>query len=289
MQVSPTGEVIDRKTETGKLFVEKLSDSVSLEMVQIPEGKFIMGSPASEVGRSDFEGPQREVNVARFFMSKTPITQAQWDAVVKLPKVQIDLPSNPSKFNGPKRPVEQVNQSQAQEFCNRLLMATQRDYRLPSEAQWEYACRAGTTTPFYFGETLSAEVANYDDRSTYGSGVKGKYREQTIDVESFPANAWGLYDMHGNVWEWCADHWSNNYETSLNFASPSSSKGSNSDAPFLSKDPNSDRVLRGGSWFNYPAYCRSAYRIYRSPSISRDDLGFRLVYSLGISTLNQPS
>ena len=140
------------------------------------------------------------------------------------------------------------------EFCEKLSQQTGRSYRLPSEAEWEYACRAGTTTPFHFGPTITPDLANYDSNYTYGSGPKGKYRAQTTEVGSFSPNAFGLYDMHGNVWEWCADHWHGNYA-----GAPTNS------TPWLSSNESTDRLLRGGSWRNYPRYCRSAYRYYYHP------------------------
>ena len=256
-KVNAQGKIIDRKTDTTQCFREELGKGVSIDMISIPGGEF------------------RNIVIPPFFMSATLITQEQWDAVLTIPQQgKTELKLSPSQFKGAKRPVDSVNWSMADEFCKRLSFKTGLDYRLPAEAQWEYACRSGTTTPFYFGETLSSEVANYDAQSIYGSGVKGKYREQTTDVESFPANTWGLYDMHGNVWEWCADHWSKNYETAL--------KDSN---PFLSKDLNSDRVLRGGSWIGAPVDCRSAPRNFSSPSFDSYFFCLRLVCSIQYSQL----
>jgi formylglycine-generating enzyme required for sulfatase activity len=181
-------------------------------MVSIPAGSFLMGSPEGEIGRSEIEGPQHEVTLAAFWMARTPITQAQWREVASWQKQERDLDPDPSRFKGDNRPVERVSWLDAIEFCNRLSQRTGKNYTLPSEAQWEYACRAGTTTPFYFGPTISTDVANYDGNYVYGQGGRGAYREQTTDVASFPANPWGLYDMHGNVWEWCLDKWHNSYE-----------------------------------------------------------------------------
>ena len=156
---------------------------------------------------------------------------------------------NPSRFKSAKRAVENVSWYDALEFCERLSKKTGRPYRLPSEAEWEYACRAGTTTPFYFGETIMPALANYDCRKKYTSGIQGTFRKRTMNVGSFPPNAFGLYDMHGNVWEWCADPWHDDYRRA-----PSNSgvwePGGN----------HSFRVLRGGSWCNDPRDCRSASR-----------------------------
>ncbi len=216
-------EIMKPETLQGQLFTQplRLLDSGAiLKMVQIPAGKFLMGSSASEVGSNDAERPQHEVSVPAFFMLQTPITQAQWKAVEKRPKVKIDLNPDPSQFKGDRRPVENVSWEEAQEFCDRLSRLsklTGLTYRLPSESEWEYACRAETTTPFYFGETITTDVANYRGEDwdyqgkvysgNYGNGPKGEFRDHTTEVTTFLANSWGLHDMHGNVWEWCADYW----------------------------------------------------------------------------------
>lgn len=182
-------------------------------MVYIPGGSFLMGAPETEEGsRSrDSERPQHRVEIAPFYMGRYPVTQAQYQAV---------MGENPSYFKGENNPVERVSWHKAKEFCQKLSEQTGKTYRLPSEAQWEYACRAGTTTPFYFGETISTDLANYDGNSRYGNGKKGVYRIKTTPVRSFPPNAFGLYDMHGNVWEWCEDIWHKNYEGAPNDGSP---------------------------------------------------------------------
>jgi formylglycine-generating enzyme required for sulfatase activity len=199
-------------------------------MLHIPAGRFLMGSPADEPGRFDDEGPQHEVRLDEFFLSQTPITQAQWRAVAQWqrrehedgelwpevldadPVAKLD---NAQRFTGEQRPVVNVSWHDAMVFCQRLRLRTGKNYTLPSEAQWEYACRAGTTTPYSCGATISTELANYDESELYEDGQKGEYRQQTTDVASFPANPWGLYDMHGNVWEWCADHWHSSYASDL--------------------------------------------------------------------------
>jgi formylglycine-generating enzyme required for sulfatase activity len=246
---------------------EDLGEGVALTMVKIPAGSFLMGSPEDEPERSEVEGPQHEVTLGAFWMAQTPITQAQWRAVAGWQKGGRDLEPDPSEFKGANRPVEQVSWFDAQEFCRRLSQRTGRRYTLPSEAQWEYACRAGSTTPFHFGATLTPELANYDGNYVYGNGPKGTYREQTIDVASFPANGWGLHDMHGNVWEWCEDHWHDSY----NFAP-------GDDQPWLIPAAADDakRLLRGGSWRNHPASCRSAYRSLNRPVNRVYVIGFRV-------------
>ncbi|MCU0552317.1 MAG: formylglycine-generating enzyme family protein, partial [Leptolyngbya sp. Prado105] len=204
-------------------YLEQLDADITLELIKIPAGSFMMGASEDELECFDDEQPQHEVNIADFYMGKYPVTQAQWRFVANLPQVERLLDPNPSNFKGDNLPVEQVSWLDAMEFCARLSQHTRREYRLPSEAEWEYACRAGTATPFHFGETIDAQVANYcaQDREInknnypgkYGRGQLGEYREQTTPVGSFQvANNLGLYDMHGNVLEWCLDHWHENYE-----------------------------------------------------------------------------
>jgi formylglycine-generating enzyme required for sulfatase activity len=246
---------------------EELGEGVALTMVKIPAGSFLMGSPEDEPERLEREGPQHEVTLGSFFLAQTPITQAQWRAVAGWQKVGRELEPDPSRFKGANRPVEQVSWFDALEFCRRLNQRTGQRYGLPSEAQWEYACRAGSTTPFHFGATLTPELANYDGNYVYGNGPKGTYRKQTSDVASFPANGWGLHDMHGNVREWCEDHWHDSY----NFAP-------GDDQPWLIPAAADDepRLLRGGSWYSDPGYCRSAYRFSIPPGLRRYTFGFRV-------------
>jgi formylglycine-generating enzyme required for sulfatase activity/uncharacterized caspase-like protein len=272
VKLNPKGEIIKRETLQAQQFIS----AFDIKMVQIKGGTFKMGSPKTETNRQDDEGPQRDVKVSDFFMGKNPITQAQWKAVAALPKEKIDLKSDPSKFKGVggasqnenRLPVETVSWEESVEFCDRLKAHTGLDYRLPSEAQWEYACRAGTETPFYFGETLSTEVANYDGRSTYGGGKKGQYLEKTTAIETYPANAWGLYDMHGNVWEWCADFYHKNYDGAPTNGSVWDASN-NSESKF--------RLIRGGSWYRNPGDCRSANRDNDVPASQSDNVGFRVV------------
>ena len=237
-------------------------------MVQIPAGSFLMGSPEDEAESYVNEGPQHQVQLQGFFMGQTPITQAQWQLVAGWQKLQRDLNPNPSHFKGPNRPVERVSWEDAIEFCNRLSQRTGRHYSLPSEAQWEYACRAGTTTPFHFGETISPELANYNATDAYGDGPKGLYRRETTDVAIFPANLWGLHDMHGNVWEWCLDKWHVNFN-----GVPQDGNA------WLDLNVNKDRgkLLLGGSWYHRPRYCRSACRDHHRPGGVDFDVGLRVV------------
>ena len=259
------------RSAQAQFFTEDLGDGIVLEMVAIPGGRFTMGSPDSEQGRLEREGPQHLVTVSDFYLGKYEVTQAQWRVVASWPQVDRRLAPDSAHFEGDNRPVEKVSWEEAIEFCARLAQRTGRDYRLPSEAEWEYACRAGTTTPFHFGETITADLANYDATETYGAGPKGEYRGQTTDVGSFSANAYGLYDMHGNVWEWCQDHWHGNYD------------GAPTDGSAwidASDNDNHSRILRGGSWFYNPGVCRAAYCNDNYPRYRNDDHGLRLSCSL---------
>ncbi|MDJ0718242.1 MAG: SUMF1/EgtB/PvdO family nonheme iron enzyme [Prochloraceae cyanobacterium] len=275
--VNASGKEVKRDKREAEYFTENLGNGVTLDMVAIPGGEFLMGTEDEEIERlvkkfywDGFrrEKPQHSVTVEPFFMGRFPVTQAQWKAIANLPLVDRDLESDPSIFKGDNRPVERVSWYDAVEFCKRLSRETGKEYRLPSEAEWEYACRAGTTTPFHFGETITSKLANYGGSETYASEPKGEYRQETTDVGKFPPNAFGLYDMHGNVCEWCADAWHDNYE------------GAPTDGSAWTKGGNDNRSpLRGGSWGVNP-YCRSAYRIYND--IARRGLisnyyGFRVV------------
>jgi formylglycine-generating enzyme required for sulfatase activity len=279
--------VINRTEKTAQYYKEDLGNGMTLDMVLIPDGSFMMGSPEDELERSEDESPQHLVNINQFCMGRYPVTQAQWKAVAALPQVNKELERDPSHFKGDNRPVECVSWYDAVEFCDRLTSHTTRQYRLPSEAEWEYACRAGTTTPFHFGETITTDLANYrgtDNEEykwsgSYGPGPKGIYREETTPVGSFGvANAFGLYDMHGNVWEWCLDDWHNNYEGAPTDGSPWFDKNDN----LYQKQGNA--VLRGGSWGDDPKDCRSASRLSNDRAerdIINDLIGFRVVCAVG--------
>jgi formylglycine-generating enzyme required for sulfatase activity len=248
-----------RTRSTAKGYKEPLDgigEALPLHMVLIPSGAFMMGSPKAEPDRSDDEGSQHPVSLSAFFMGRYPITQAQWKAVSALPQSARELKPDPSNFKGDNRPVEQVNWYEAVEFCDRLFKSTGRPYRLPSEAEWEYACRARTQTPYYFGTKITEELGNY------GGG-------ETTAVDHFGiGNAFGLSDMHGNVFEWCQDHWHSNYD-----GAPE--KGS----AWLTEAETASRVLRGGSWDSDPRDCRSAFRPTCNPDYRNNDIGFRVVCS----------
>jgi eukaryotic-like serine/threonine-protein kinase len=223
----------------------ELSNGINLETIIIPEGEFLMGSPDSDKNSIYNEMPIHKVSVGNIYMGRYPITQEQYKAL---------MGNNPSEFKGDKLPVEHVSRENAQRFCSELSQKSKRKYRLPSEAEWEYACRAGTTTPFYFGEVISDTVVNYNRK--YG---------KTSEVGRFPANDFGLHDMHGNVWEWCEDNWHEDYNEAL----------TNGRVWLNGKD--TAQILRGGSWDHDFKYCRSAFRGIHHSGNSQGYNGFRVV------------
>lgn len=228
--------------------------AADMKFVYVPSGEFEMGGTEY----SD-EQPIHTVTIRNsFLIGKYPVTQAQWELV---------MGTNPSYFNGDGRlPVENVSWEDCQRFIEKLnAMKDGNLYALPTEAEWEYACRAGTKTAFSFGDVLLTSQANYNGNYPYGNGPKGEYREKTTPVDSFPANEWGLHDMHGNVWEWCQDRWHENYE------------GAPPDGSARESSENEARVLRGGSWNYYAVYCRSALRGWLEPDCRGDSVGFRCV------------
>jgi len=236
--------------EPGETKTVALPGGATMEMVWCPPGTFAMGSPASEEGR-DSDETQHQVTLSKgFWMAKYEVTQKQWKSV---------MGNNPSKWKGDDLPVENVSWNECVEFCRKAGNGLQ----LPTEAQWEYACRAGSTTEYFWGEALNGDRANCDGNYPYGTTTKGPYKAKTTRVGSYAPNAWGLYDMHGNVWEWCAD-WKGAYPT-----------GAVTDPQ--GPDSGSYRVGRGGSWLDYARSCRSAFRIIISPGSRGDGLGFRPV------------
>jgi formylglycine-generating enzyme required for sulfatase activity len=263
MSTAPPILLITQQNLRTKGFREQLAKNIYLEMVNIPPGSFLMGASKEEPESYDDERPQHLVSLQPFSMGRYPITQEQWQTI---------MGDNPSNFkDNPTNPVDSITWDNAQEFCQKLSKKTQKTYRLPTEAEWEYACRAGTTTPFHFGETIDTNIANYNGNEIYGRGIKGIHRGETIPVGSFKvANAFGLYDMHGNVWEWCEDTWHENYD------------GAPTDGTaWIGKnDENSSkRVMRGGSWYLNPNACRSAFRYWNDPVDSDDIVGLRVVCS----------
>ena len=263
--------ILQHRRQAVQFFVEPLSQAVGIEMILIPAGSFLMGSPKDEPGHNKAEDPQHKVTISTFFMGKYPVTQAQWKIVAALPVVDRELQLAPYQYQEDQHPVERISWYEAVEFCARLSVFTGRTYRLPSEAEWEYACRAGTTTPFHFGETMTPDLANYSNSHKYDP----KHRPPWWPKNTSPvnhhaiANAFGLCDMHGNVSEWCADHQHTSYE------------GAPTDgSAWLSEDESSSRIRRGGSWMETLEYCRSAYRHNASPTTSMFNIGFRVVCSI---------
>jgi formylglycine-generating enzyme required for sulfatase activity len=256
--VNDQGEEINHIRKQVKYLSLDLGNGIEMDLMLIPQGTFLMGSPATEKDRDNDEEPIREVTMSSFFIGKYPVTQAQWEAI---------MGNNPSFFRGAKRPVESISWHDCTQFCQKLSQKVGAKCRLPSEAEWEYACRGQTTTPFHFGETITTDLANYNGRYPYLEEAEGIFREQTTDVGLFLANAFGLYDLHGNVFEWCADTWHENYN-----GAPKDGQ------PWI--DRRSDNhILRGGSWNVFSRLCRSAYREYL-PSNNRDPSnGFRLAIS----------
>jgi formylglycine-generating enzyme required for sulfatase activity len=265
--------VMVRQGQTVTAVIER---PIPPNFVRIQGGTFTMGSPAGEPERFDYEGPQHQVTVSSFYMGKYEVTQREYQEI---------MGTNPSNFKGDNLPVEQVSWYEAIEYCNRrsqkegltpayIISGTgdgrtvtwnrnANGYRLPTEAEWEYACRAGTTTPFNTGNNITTSQANYNGDYPYNNNAGGTNREKTTPVGSFAANPWGLHDMHGNVWEWCWD-WFEDY-------------GSGSQSDPVGASSGSYRVVRGGGWLSYGQIVRSANRIQITPSDRGNYLGFRVV------------
>jgi formylglycine-generating enzyme required for sulfatase activity/serine/threonine protein kinase len=233
----------------------EVPNAVGMKLVRIEPGTFTMGSPAGEEEREAAEVPHQVTLTKAYYMGVTEVTQAQWKAVM-------GADNNPSRFKGDDLPVERVSWDDAVDYCHRLSQREGKRYRLPTEAEWEYACRAGTTTPFHTGATISADQANYNATLTYGAGVMGVYREKTAQVGSFPANAFGLCEVHGNVYEWCSD-WHGEYPAEPQRDPQGPGKGK-------------DRVARGGSCGDDPQRCRSAKRYLCPPDGQGYVIGFRV-------------
>jgi len=254
------GEKGEKKGETPANDPPKtFTNSIGMKFVWIPPGNFMMGSPKEEKERVINEAQHKVTLSKGFYMGVYPVTQEQWQAV---------MGNNPSKFKGEKNlPVEQVSWEDCQEFIKKLRDKDKKLYRLPTESEWEYACRAGTKTPFYFGETISTDQANYNGDTIYGNGKKGVYRERTTTVGSFPANAWGLHDVHGNVWQWCQDWHAGDYPEK-DVVDPQGPQN----------PPDHLRVLRGGSWYDDARYARSASRYWNVPGHRFSSIGCRLCF-----------
>ncbi|MEM7555138.1 MAG: bifunctional serine/threonine-protein kinase/formylglycine-generating enzyme family protein [Cyanobacteria bacterium P01_A01_bin.84] len=260
--VNEKGNIIKRDRNEGKYFIEDLGNNIDLEMIEIPGGDFIMGSPMEEKKRNSSEAPQHQVKISKFFIGKYPVTQAQYATI---------MGKNYSKFisNGLKKPVENVTWNEAVEFCHILTQRTGRKYYLPSEAQWEYACRGGTNTAFSYGKTITTDLVNFDGDFSYRLAPKGVFRKKTTPVGSFLPNNFGIFDMHGNVWEWCQDYWHENYQ-----GAPTNGKA------WLTQGNSDFRPLRGGCWGSKPENCRSAVRKAAELGIRYPIFGFRVAVSI---------
>ena len=257
--VNRRGHESSRSQQSACYFEEDLGDGACLTLVAIPGGLFLMGaSPSTRAGLHETQS-SRQIRVQAFFMGQYPVTQSQWERVASFPKIDRDLDPNPAYFRGPGRPVESVSWLDAMEFCARLSLHTGRLYRLPSEAEWEYACRAGTSTPFHYGDTVTSQLANYVGTYTYAAESCGAYRQATTPVGSFSPNAFGLYDMHGNVWEWSADRWLKRTQVSR-----------------AADTPRDWRALRGGSWSDAPGNIRAATRTGNAVDVLNRLFGLRV-------------
>ncbi len=266
--------VISWPTTRGQDADKAITNSIDMKLAYIPAGKFLMGSPSSEPER-DANELQHEVEISRpFYLGVYPVTQAQWLKV---------MPKNPSHFDarnggGPLYPVDQVRPAEAAEFCRKLSALPEekkagRVYRLPTEAEWEYACRAGTKTAFNVGHSLSSTQANFNGNYPYGSGTKGPFLRKTSKVGSYPPNAWGLYDMHGNVWQWCSDFYDPDYYKTSPAKDP---RGPAKGVMSTGFQPNCFVVIRGGCWLDEARACRSARRFRLQPSEPYQWVGFRV-------------
>jgi formylglycine-generating enzyme required for sulfatase activity len=274
------GQMVERKPGQARHFLEDLGGGVKLEMVEIAGGEFWMGSTDAdaqaafndakrywESAKQEWytaETPRHRVAVSPFFMGKYPVTQAQWMEVMgNLPEISADL-------RGDDHPVVNVSWEEAEAFCRELTRRTRHQYRLPTEAEWEYAARAGSYAPFAFGQNINPEIVNYAGSHPYGSASKGIFRQKTVPVGSLGvANAFGLYDMHGNVWEWCSDWYGSGYYAECQ------QRGVVADPQGPSN--GSSRVIRGGGWRYGAVVCRSAVRNIDAPGSRVGRLGFRLL------------
>lgn len=236
---------------------KNFTNSIGMKFVWIAPGNFVMGSPPGEKEREQIEVQHKVTLTKGYFMGVHLVTQAQWQEV---------MGNNPSQFKGENHPVDSVSWQDCQAFVKALREYDKKPYRLPTEAEWEYACRAGTTTAFHFGDTISTDQANYNGEIINGIGKQGKFRNGTVAVGSFPANAWGLHDMHGNLLQWCQD-WNGDYPPN-DVVDPQGTDGKRG------------RVLRGGSWKHGPKYCRSAFRGWNSPDFRYHAFGFRVCFGV---------
>jgi formylglycine-generating enzyme required for sulfatase activity len=246
-------EIVSRETKTGSYFIEPLGSGVKpLELVAISGGEFMMGSD-----ERDREQPKHKVTLQPFFISRYPITESQWQVVSEYPSINRDINVRPnSSRDGRKNfPIEWISWDEAQEFCNRLSARSGRNYFLPSESQWEYACRAGSTTSYHYSQRPIPHLFNCRSGCVTSDGISCLPLKSTSEVGLFPPNNWGLHDMHGNVWEWCEDDWHKDYE-----------QAPNDGTAWVEEDREDKRVIRGGAWNQEDERCSSSYRAYYSLS-----------------------
>lgn len=261
------GKILLRESGQAYILTEALNDDINLELAFIPKGEFLMGA-TERISLNEL--PEHRVEVQTFLIGRYPVTQEQWKIISSMPKVDRELKKLPSRKGGRKHPVVEITWEDANEFCKRLSKFTKRIYRLPNEAEWEYACRAGTRTPYHFGNAITTDLANYDGNYPCRSDLKGVFRNKTTPVEEFcNPNSFGIFDMHGNVWEWCADDWHNDYTNA-----PCDGR------VWRDKDINPSKVMRGGSWISEAMKCRSACRQRGNINYKFPDTGFRVVCEL---------
>jgi len=258
---APAESVVDYAKRLGRSaeLTLDLGNGVQMKLALIPAAKFRMGSPKEEIGRTASESDVREVTLTQpFYMGIHEVTQEQYQQV---------MGKNSSSFTDPKNPVDTVSWQDAADFCEKVSTLCKRTVRLPTEAEWEFACRAGTTTPFHTGPTVRGDQANYNGLNPYGGAAKSEFRQKTTAVGSFPPNAFGLHDMHGNVGEWCSDWLAEAGEAPQDVDPTGPSSGAS-------------RLLRGGSWAIHPKNCRSASRNWAGPGAAYYHFGFRAVVEL---------
>ncbi len=254
--VTAAAPSIRAEDRAGAEFVSELPGGVCMEFRKCPAGEFVMGSSPDEFGRGEDEGPVTVQIRKSFWLGRTAVTQAQWKAVMR---------TSPSHMAGPRRPVENVTWEDAARFVeaasSMLRLPPNCKLALPTEAQWEYACRAGTTTPFSFGTALTTRQANFNGNYPYGFSEPGDFLEAHAECGTYPPNPWGLCEMHGNIWEWCADWYGATLMGGEDPAGPAFGPG---------------RVYRGGSWHSVAEHCRSAFRYYLPQGSHHMFLGFRV-------------
>ncbi|WP_310484648.1 formylglycine-generating enzyme family protein [Chamaesiphon sp. VAR_48_metabat_403] len=254
VSVDNNGEISDRQPSSARCFSESLGAEISLDLVAIPGGTFIMGDNRHHQD----ERPLHQVTLPAFFIGKSPITVAQYRQIMGEDK---------GYGLGLDDPIEKISWHDALEFCTKLSHQTGRKYTLPSESQWEYACRAGTDTAFHFGDIITPDLVNYNGDYPYAGAPTGANRERATPVGSFPPNAFGLSDMHGNVWEWCMD----TYQPSYQGAPTDGSAWIDANATERDK-----RVMRGGAWDYVARGCRSAVRCSLAPDLRMNGCGLRV-------------